>query len=285
MGILVYRDTSFQQKTSGVCHLSIQSDLNGFFFAVYNFRLQKFIFFQHYSFEYPTDDAYYYHKNVEQAFGSSEVLNWSFRSVSYLHTSSHQTNVPTELFVPVRAIQILQLTSSYLDYEELRFDQVKFYKLTNIFAVPSFIFSLLSQKQPKTKFHHSTFSHLHILRDIALYETEKIVLLIDFQSLFYQISIGYRDLLVFCNHFTYKCYDDIVENIFTVLGYHKINKSVLYTCIIGDIESNKNSVNNLKKNIRILHFPQYIVRKYFASPLHKVESQALPHLFYAHKFD
>lgn len=283
MDFVIYKDIKSLKECSNVCHLSIQVNLDGLFLLVYHFKFKKFIFFQHIIFDYPTVESYHYHKNIEKAFSYIEILQYPFCGTTCLYLSPHQTNVPTSIFKPEKALQMIHLTSTYHEDEELHFHKVKFYDLTHIFTIPSFIISTLSEQNKKIEFYSTTLTHLNITRELSLYKPQKAIFLLDFTPSFYQISVVFESQLLFIQHFIYNTEADIMATIQTIINHYQFAEEQVEIYTMGTIYTDTPFYVELKKRFLKLHIFQYFGKEYFSSSLEKINNHVLPHLMYGHK--
>ncbi len=283
MDITIYKDRKSLQTCSNVCHLSIQVNLNGFFLLVYHLKLQKFIFFQHIAFDFPNAQSYYYHKNIEQALSYIEILKYQFCSIACLYHPVHQTNVPTPLFQPQKALQLITLTSSYHEDEELHFHPIPFYNLTHIFSIPSFIISTLLEKNKRIQFYSTTLTFLNLTRELSLHQSEKNIFLIDFSPSFYQVSVVSQSQLLFIQHFLYNTGADIIATVQTIMNHHRFEekKTIIYT--LGTIYPDTLFYAEFKNRFPALRILQYFSKEKFPPSLENINNHFLPHLMYGHK--
>jgi len=165
---------------------------------------------------------------MNRLFNQHEILSRKFKNVYFSFESPLFTIVPTELFIPEKSKQLLDLVHQIPDLYEVRFNQIKELNVTVVFAIPSSLASNWFMKQPKTKFiGHS--APLITLCALAKTSKEEPLILAQLSEGFYIQAIAKNKELLHCNSFTLYNSNDSV--------YHLIN-----TCKLLDFDPNKSDI-------------------------------------------
>jgi hypothetical protein len=139
------------------------------------------------------------------------------------------TVVPTEIFLPEKAKQLLETVHQLPDLFEVRFTDVKELKATLIFAVPASLTSKWLEKQPKTIFvgHAAPLLTISSLIEWAKDEPH---ILAQFGDGFCTLTVSNNKELLLCNSIPQLELNDTT--------YHLIN-----TCKLVGFDPNTSEIN------------------------------------------
>jgi hypothetical protein len=222
------KDETFDPFRSESYSLSVQISLGGYKICVIDTIRDCIISLITSPFDVALTDNDDWGNTVKNLFSQYEMLSRKFKNVYFSFESPLFTIVPTELFIPEKSKQLLELVHQLPDLYEVRFTHVKELNITVIYAMPSSLASNWIDKQPKTIFiGHSA----PLVTSCALAKTSKdepLILTLLSEGFFVQTITKDKELL-HCNSFPLYDVNDTV--------YHLIN-----TCKLLDLDPNKSDI-------------------------------------------
>jgi len=179
------------------CTLSIQADLNGFSFCVFdkngNCRVLK-------QYTYATADYNDLDNEVHKLFRQEEFLRLTYKKCYCLFISNKSTLIPSQLFDIQHLRAYLNFVSPLDELDEIHFRQLPVTEAINVFAIPSPIAAIVHTYQPNSLFLHQSIPLIHLLHKMQLQDGVMLHLSSDISS----IAIYAGGQLVLSN--TFKVY-------------------------------------------------------------------------------
>ncbi len=194
-------------------------------------------------------------------------LNKAYKSEDFIYANKRSTLVPLEVFDKTKLRDYFSINHKLLPYEELHFNKIPSIKASNIFAIPSYLTTLMVNLFPEVRFNHQSSNMIKNLTSIPSKNKE---VLINVSKGYLDIGVADKQALIFYNNFVYKSDHDFVYYVLSVLNKLSINSSEQTITVMGDIQQNSAQhkllynfvkavkfakINNL--NYKIKKFPQH----------------------------
>jgi len=147
--------------------LSIQADLNGFSFCVFDSRGNCRTLKQH---TYTITDYNDLDKEIHKLFRKEELLRLTYKKCYCLFISNKSTLIPAQLFDVQHLRTYLDFVAPLDDLDEIHFRQLPVPEAINVFALPSPVAAIVHIYQPHTIFLHQSIPLIHLLQEMHLQE-------------------------------------------------------------------------------------------------------------------
>ncbi|MDR0296323.1 MAG: DUF3822 family protein [Prevotellaceae bacterium] len=145
--------------------LSIQADLNGFSFCVFDKNRNCCVLKQY---TYTTADYNDLDNEVHKLFRQEELLRLAYKKCYCLFISNKSTLIPTHLFDVQHLRTYLDFVSPLDELDEIHFRQLPIPEAINVFAIPSPIAAIVHTYQPNSQFLHQSTPLIHLLHEMQL---------------------------------------------------------------------------------------------------------------------
>jgi hypothetical protein len=147
------------------CTLSIQADLNGFSFCVFNSNGNCRVFKQY---TYATVDYNDLDNEVHKLFRQEELLRLPYKKCYCLFISNKSTLIPAQLFEIQHLRTYLDFVTPLDELDEIHFRQLPAAEAINVFALPSPVAAIVHTYQPNSLFLHQSVPLIHLLHNMQL---------------------------------------------------------------------------------------------------------------------
>ena len=162
------------------CILSIQADLNGFSFCVFdktgNCRVLK-------QYTYATADYNDLDNEIHKLFRQEELLKLTYKKCYCLFISNKSTLIPAQLFDVQHLRTYLDFVSPLDELDEIHFRQLPVPEAINVFAIPSPIAAIVHAYQPNSLFLHQSIPLIYLLHKMQLQDGVMLHLSSDISSI------------------------------------------------------------------------------------------------------
>lgn len=153
------------KRNTGDTTLSIQADLNGFSFCVFD-NNEKCLKFKHYA--YTTVDYNDLDNEVHNLFRQEELLRLPYKKCYCLFISNKSTLIPAQLFDVQHLRTYLDFVAPLDELDEIHFRQLPVPEAIDVFAVPSPVAAIVHTYQPNTLFLHQSIPLIRLLQAMQL---------------------------------------------------------------------------------------------------------------------
>ncbi|MCL2097664.1 MAG: DUF3822 family protein [Bacteroidales bacterium] len=147
--------------------LSIQADLNGFSFGIFDSKGSCRVLKQYTYTILDYDDL---DQEIHKLFRQEELLRLSYKKCYCLFISNKSTLIPSHLFDVQHLRSYLDFVTPLDDLDEIHFRQLPVSEAINVFAIPSPIAAIVHTYQPNTLFLHQSIPLIHLLQEKDLQE-------------------------------------------------------------------------------------------------------------------
>lgn len=142
-------DESFDSNRSESYELSIQFSLNGFSFCILDSVRNCHIALVGDIFENIDERTIDWSDIINQIASKYPIVTSAFRKVQLSYETEVFSLIPAKYFEPNRAKQLLELTCTLKELDEIRFNHISS-GIVSVFTIPSRLVSSWSDLQPKT---------------------------------------------------------------------------------------------------------------------------------------
>jgi hypothetical protein len=222
-------DETFDRFRSESYSLSVEVSMGGYKICVIDTVRDSVISLVTSPFDSPLSDLNDWNDTIKSLFAQHEILTRKFKSVHFSFESMIFTVVPTEIFVPEKAKQLLETVHQLPDLFEVRYSHVKELNATVIFALPASLTSKWLEKQPKTIFVGHAAPLLTISSLTKWAKDEPLIIA--------QFGVGFCTLTVSKNKELCSC-NSIAQFETNDTTYHLIN-----TCKLVGFDPNSSEIN------------------------------------------
>ncbi len=145
------------------CTLSIQADLNGFSFCVFDNNGNCHVLKQY---AYSIADYNDLDNEVHKLFRQEKLLQQPYKKCYCLFISNKSTLIPAQLFDVQHLRTYLDFVAPLDELDEIHFRQLSVPDAIAVFAVPSPVAAAVHLYQPNTLFLHQSIPLIYLLDDI-----------------------------------------------------------------------------------------------------------------------
>jgi hypothetical protein len=249
-------DEAFDAKKVASFQLILQVGMNDLFIAVKQKSQNKYIAFEHYTFQsvYNFDVV----SDLISIIGKeSKLMVQGYHTVTCLMANNLSTLVPNPLFKEDEKQTYLTFNTSLDPHELIMVDELKNMDAKNIFAVPSSIKDKLSKLFKNISYHHTSSVLINGLLIENKNKTDK-KLYVHLQSSHFQIIVIKGKELLFYNTFNYHSAEDFIYYLLFVCEQLHLNPEAIEAVLLGEIEKKSSIYTLTHKYIRNLKFGERI---------------------------
>jgi hypothetical protein len=145
--------------------LSIQADLNGFAFCVFDDNGDCRVFKQY---TYTAVDYNDLDKEVHKLFRQEALLQLPYKKCYCLFISNKSTLIPSQLFDIQHLRTYLEFVTPLDELDEIHFRQLPVAEAVNVFAMPGPVAAIVHKYQPNSLFLHHSIPLIHLLHERQL---------------------------------------------------------------------------------------------------------------------
>jgi len=183
------------------CTLSIQADLSGFSFCVFNSNGNCRALKQY---SYTIVDYNDLDNEVNKLFRQEELLRLPYKKCYCLFISNKATLIPSHLFEVQHLRTYLDFVAPLDELDEIHYRQLPVPEAVNVFAIPSPVAAIVHTYQPNSLFLHQSVPLIHLMHEKQLQEGAALHLSSDIAS----IALYAGGRLVLSNTFNVQSFAD-----------------------------------------------------------------------------
>lgn len=239
--------------------LSIQVNLNGLSFCVFNRSENSIEHLSHFHFDKKENPANIL-QNIQERLASDTAFSDNFDQVTLLYQNDLATFVPKDLFNPANAADYLKFNSKILKLDVIEFDEVSNNDIVVVFVplmnINNYIFET---------FGEFTFKHTAAVLIETLIRQEKETntkVYINVNSAHFEMLVLKNQGLEFYNYFEFSSPEDFIYYVLFVFEQLGLNPEDIPVYFIGEISDESECYKMAFTYIRHLHFlnPNYKFR-------------------------
>jgi len=244
---------SFKNTDLRKTQLSIQINLDGFSFCIYNLTSKQPIKFQRFEFNNRATTPEQLLNYIKTIYQNNDVLSMSYEKVNVIHQNELATLVPNAFFDQKNLKNYIKKSVKVLDIDFLSFDTLASVDATSVYIpfvnVNNFIFSI-----------HGSFTYFHSF-SILIEKLQKEDLKNDKDKIFIHVNNTSFEILVFKNNtlqainsFEIETSEDFIYYILFTAEQFDLNTETLDLMLLGDINKESERYAILYRYIRNIHF-------------------------------
>ncbi|MDB4297348.1 DUF3822 family protein [Flavobacteriaceae bacterium] len=223
-----------QNLTNNHTKLSIQINLDGFSFCVYQQASAQYLHFGHKKFPNKASTPSNLLEAVKAVFETETVLQQTYDEVVLIHQNEMSTLVPQEYFDEDNLEAYLKNTVKTFENDFISFDELDTIKANTVYIpyvnVNNFIFD---QFGTFTYLHANTVFIQNILQHFPSSEAPKMYINVYANN--YQLVVVKEGKLLLSNHFSFTTKEDFAYYILFVADQLKLDTNVFELTLFGDI--------------------------------------------------
>lgn len=243
-----YTDPSFKPELSTTYELSILALQDGFSFCVANpasyhiLLIKEYKFAQHLSIEEIAElfgEINYWDNNLRLNYANSRLM----------YASSRFTLLPDALFVPAKARSVIEtLYMPYSTPETIKTNHLKAIDAWTIFAIPTPLYTALSNHQPSAKWYHTSVPVCErMVTDPYTGGTTQLI--VNKTHLFFELYVTENGNLTLVNQYTSYDKNDLAYFIINTIEQLNLDITKIAVRLLGYFEDNQEYTQLLKKYI------------------------------------
>ncbi len=268
-------DSTFDISVTSSYYMSIQANLNGLSFCILDPVTNKYVLFEHKSFQQPD----YHQTQLEEQLITNNYFRQPYKKVLFLYQTSSFALVPIPLFADDQAKEILEFNGCRLSAEDhLVTNKINMCDSVNIFAIPIFLYHTLKNQFPDVRFFHQCTPMIEssLLRKKSQAEYQ---FLINIQEHSFEIIATQKHHLKLCNTFIYSNEKDLIYLIlftFEQLGLSVSNTYIELSGAIGNNDARYLLIKRFLKNVVLAPLPLHFE---YSDAIHALETHCFVNLF------
>lgn len=279
MAILTLFDKSLDAAQSENYHLTLQVDRSGCAYCILDTVWNKYIALKHTEFDGALDKEDFYNE-IEKQLSNDEYLTWRYKSVGIIFNSSQHVLIPKSYFQTEYLRALYTLNHPLGEYEELQFSLLKKTGAYNVFAIPSFLVTLLSRQFNKPQYFHQQSPFIEfLLNPLNGNKQDTRCVALNMSHDFFDIVVYDGKKLILSNSFTFNNGKDILYYVLYIYKQLQLNVRYSKLQLYGHISDKSPCYLLLKKHIKHIEFGGAEQRYMFSSNFHNLHLYSFANLF------
>ena len=177
-------------------------------------------------------------------------LDKNFKSEDFIYANKRTSIVPLDLFDRSKLREYFTINHKLMPYEELHFNKITEINAVVIFAIPSYLTTLMINKFPELRFNHQASN---LIKQIKTLNTNKVDTIINISKNYMDIVVAKEKQLILHNNFVFKTDQDFMYYLLKVYESLKIEGADQTVTVMGDIKRNSalhKIINNFVSKVR-----------------------------------
>ncbi len=226
-------DATFLKEKTNLYHLSIQADLSGFSFCVFDNHQQKHIVFRKYILQTHMLIENFL-KQTEELFKTDDLLLLPYASSSFMFLSQKSTLIPDSYFDKNQLKSYFEFNHPLDALDEIHYNYIPSVDAYNVFTLHNYIATAFSNQFKGIRFYHQA---MPFIEKVLEYSTanQKEVVAIGLYHHFFDIMISSGDKLKLYNTFQYNGPNDVLYFILFICKQFNINPRQLELLLSGEL--------------------------------------------------
>jgi hypothetical protein len=249
---VIKKNSNFSLNNKNDKRLSIQFNLDGFSFSIYDIASKKDVYFCEHEFETAKTTPENLLLKIENIFKTDTLLQEDFTSISVVHQNSLATLVPNQFFDKSKLASYLNFTIKTLGTDFITFDELEQLNSKNVYVPYVNINNYLFQNfgSFEYKHHHTVLIEKLLKRN----KSDAKTMFVNVSKTSLDIVVLTKDKLLFCNTFSYVSKEDFIY----------------YLLFVAE-----------QLNLDVQEFPLYFMGKITAeAPIYKISYQYIKNIYF-----
>ncbi len=212
--------------------LSIHIGVNGLSFVVEDTETNDCLLCKNHSYAFPANDYNEWAKEVSHIIKQEEILQKRFSRCSVMIDTHRYTLVPTSLFKPEQAIEVLNQLFDVAYLDEVNYTTVQPLDATFIYALPAPVNAMVAKYQHKAKFYVSVIPLLRFIMEQKEYSRA----LMHYTPTHVNLILMQGERLLLCNAYAIDRFKTAMYFLFFALKQWQLNPKSLSLYITGPLK-------------------------------------------------
>ena len=274
-------DKGLKLKNTISYSLSIQVNLNGFSFSVYDPYSKTVLCLKHIPFQNTAIDQDDLTNKIVSIIQGEKILHRKFKFVSFTYQSIKSTLIPKKHFQKDSLKQVFEQNHQMDDLDELHFNELRAMDGYNVFTVPNYLGNEFTQRYRRVYFyHHATCMILEALKHDETHMDSRVY--INVNSGFFDVLIVKGKQVYLYNTFQFRSPDDLVFYVVSVFKQLHLAPGKAYIHYSGFISSESSELQLLRKFLGNVHACNPNENLVFSKKFHKFSLHYFTNLFNLH---
>jgi len=226
-------DNTFRKERTNTFHLSVQADMHGFSFCIFDPEQKKHVAFRKY-FLQTNRSLENFLKQLEELFKTDDLLKLPYTASQFLFLSQKSTLIPDAYFDQ-------HMLKAYLDFnheldilDEIHYNYLPSVDAYNVFALHTYIASAVSNHFKGVTFYHQA---LPFIEKISEYSDirHKQVMAVNVNHHFFDVAVSSGGKLKLYNTFHFKGQTDLLYFILYICNQFEIDPLQLELVLSGEL--------------------------------------------------
>jgi hypothetical protein len=226
-------DNSFRKEYTNTCHLSVQADLHGFSFCVFDHQQRKHVAFRKYFLQTnrSTDN---FVKQLEELLKNDELLRLPYSASLFLFLSQKSTLVPDVYFDQHTLKSYLEFNHELDVLDEIHYNYLPSVDAYNVFALHTYIASVISSHFKNVRFFHQAMPYIEKVSEYSDIR-QKQIMAVNINHYFIDLAVSSDGKLKLYNTFQYKEQTDLLYFILYICKQFEIDPLHLELVLSGEL--------------------------------------------------
>lgn len=270
-----YIDETLDINLTQSYQLSIQLNLNGLSFCLYDPVQNKYVALVHRNFSYIEFNDFL--NQLEDFVTNDELLRESYKSVKLMWTTSKSALIPSDIFSLENVKTQFEFTQKMDDLDELHYNHVKYIDSVSVFTIPNPIANIFSKNYTNIQFYNQQISYIEHIFSKYHSATKKIF--INLHKEFFDIAVTEGSNLLLYTNFKYKTDMDLIYYIMNVFNQYQNKVSHTDVIISGLIHKKSETYLKLKEFIPHIKFDKHPEDFTYSYTFNKLPNNSFINLF------
>ncbi|MBN1414222.1 MAG: DUF3822 family protein [Bacteroidales bacterium] len=240
-------DNTFQKEEAGKYHLSIQSDLNGFAYCIYDNAQKKHVVFRKYNLQ--TDRLIdNFLKSLEEVFRTDDLLKLTYSTSAFMFLTQKSTLIPDAYFSKDILKSYLEFNHTLDDLDEIHYNYLPAVDAYNVFAMHTYVAAEISKHINGVIFYHQAYPFIEKTLEFSG-NKQKQIIAVNLNHYFFDIAVCAAGKLKLYNTFQYTGPTDLLYYILFICKQFLIEPRQLELLLSGELSDTMTFREKLKEYI------------------------------------
>jgi hypothetical protein len=226
-------DNTFRKDRTNAFHLSVQADLHGFSFCIFDHQQKKHVVFRKYFLQTHRLIENFI-RQLEELLKTDDLLLLPYASSVFLFLSQKSTLIPDNYFDQ-------RVLKSYLEFnhemdvlDEIHYNYIPSVDAYNVFALHTYIASAINGHFKGVRFFHQAMPFIEKVSEYSDYR-QKQIMAVNVNHHFFDVAVSSSGRLKLYNTFQYKGPTDLLYFILYICNQFEIDPLHLELVLSGEL--------------------------------------------------
>jgi hypothetical protein len=226
-------DNTFRKEHTSACHLSIQADLYGFSFCIFDHQQKKHIVFRKYFLETHRLLENFVQR-MEELLKTDDLLMLPYASSVFLFLSQKSTLIPDNYFNQNTLRSYLEFNHELDVLDEIHYNYLPSVDAYNVFALHTNIASAISNHFKGVRFFHQAMPFIEKVSEYSD-NRQKQIMAVNINHHFIDVAVSSSGRLKLYNTFQYKEPADLLYFILYICNQFEMDPLHLDLTLSGEL--------------------------------------------------